>query len=169
MTLRWHDVQILTGGEIWRRYGVPLLKTRGAEIGGEALRETHARASDATFVDAQGTIRTAGNDVLRLDWSTGVPALLLEPARTNNWTHSEEIDNGNWIKVAANITPNATIAPDGQMTADKMVEFSQSTPSAHGALRLGSNHTASQPVMGSLMFAAAHDYSSINRCGVPLG
>lgn len=38
--------------------------------------------------------------------------------------HSEDFTRSNWGKVAATITANATIAPDGTATADKLVENS---------------------------------------------
>lgn len=42
-----------------------------------------ARASTATYVDADGTIKTAAVDAPRFDWSTGRRALLLEASATN--------------------------------------------------------------------------------------
>jgi hypothetical protein len=50
--------------------------------------------------------------------------LLIEEARTNLITYSEQFDNASWTKVNASITTNtsATTAPDGTLTADKLVE-----------------------------------------------
>ena len=46
--------------------------------------------------------------------------LLIEEARTNLFTYSEEFDNANWTKIpnASIITANNTTAPDGNPTAD---------------------------------------------------
>lgn len=77
MALRRHDVLTLTGGSVWRQYGVPVIKTRGAEIGGEAFKETFTRPGTGSFVDAVGVLRTAGDNVFRLDWTGGIPGLLL--------------------------------------------------------------------------------------------
>lgn len=41
--------------------------------------------------------------------------------------YSEQFDNAYWTKAAASITPNATIAPDGTLTADILIE--NTTPS----------------------------------------
>lgn len=50
------------------------------------------------------------------------PGLLLEAQRTNAVTYSQDVDNAAWTKGACTITPNAAIAPDGTLTADKVVE-----------------------------------------------
>jgi hypothetical protein len=50
------------------------------------------------------------------------PKLLLEPAATNLLVYSESFDNGAWVKYNSAITANATTAPDGTLTADKLVE-----------------------------------------------
>lgn len=42
-----------------------------------------ARASTATYVDADGLVKTAAIDAPRFDWSTGRRALLVEPSATN--------------------------------------------------------------------------------------
>lgn len=42
----------------------------------------------------------------------------------NLLTYSEQFDNAAWNKVRASITANATTAPDGSVTADKLVENS---------------------------------------------
>lgn len=41
---------------------------------------------------------------------------------TNLLTYSEQFDNAAWTKTRASVTANAAVAPDGTMTADKLVE-----------------------------------------------
>jgi hypothetical protein len=48
--------------------------------------------------------------------------LLVEEQRTNLITYSEQFDNAAWSKGNATITANAVAAPDGTLTADKIVE-----------------------------------------------
>ncbi len=60
-------------------------------------------------------------DIARIDYSTGSPALLLEPQRTNLLTYSSQFENSAWIKVGATVTANNILAPDGTMTADRVV------------------------------------------------
>jgi hypothetical protein len=60
-------------------------------------------------------------NIPRIDYSTGSPALLLEPQRTNLVQYSQEFDNAYWSKGGgATITSNSTTAPDGTLTADTL-------------------------------------------------
>ena len=47
--------------------------------------------------------------------------LLIEHQTTNLFTYSEEIDNVAWFKANSSITANTILAPDGTLTADKVV------------------------------------------------
>jgi hypothetical protein len=55
--------------------------------------------------------------------------LLIEEQRANICLYSEQFDNASWSKTAASITANALAAPDGSVTADKLVE--DNTNAAH--------------------------------------
>jgi hypothetical protein len=68
---------------------------------------------------------SAANNVARFDHNpvTGESlGLLIEEQRSNLLTYSEQFDNAAWTKVAATITANTAIAPDGMLTGDKLVE-----------------------------------------------
>jgi hypothetical protein len=60
-------------------------------------------------------------DIARIDYSTGSPALLVEPQRTNLLTWSEQFDNASWIKTNATVMANATTTPSGTTTADTFI------------------------------------------------
>lgn len=47
--------------------------------------------------------------------------LLVEEARTNVLTYSEDFSNGAWSKQNASITANTTVSPDGTLTGDKLI------------------------------------------------
>jgi hypothetical protein len=47
--------------------------------------------------------------------------LLIEEQRTNLLTYSEQFDNAAWTKSSATVTANATVAPDGTTTADRLI------------------------------------------------
>jgi hypothetical protein len=76
---------------------------------------TFTRASSATYIDSAGTLRSA------------VTNLLLR---------SEEFDNASWTKTRSSITADSEIAPNGTLTADKVVE--DTTASATHLVSLGS-------------------------------
>ena len=86
------------------------------------------RASSATRVNKEGLIEVVGNDKLRIDYtdsSNGVA--LLEPARTNLVTYSEDFSNSSWTKIAISVSTNNTSSPDGSVTADKITESATSS------------------------------------------
>jgi hypothetical protein len=92
-------------------------------------RVTFTRASTATFVGSNGLIQTAASGAARFDqnYATGESlGLLVEEARTNRALYSEQFDNGWWIKYATTVSANATTAPDGTATADKLISLSTS-------------------------------------------
>ena len=88
-------------------------------------RVSFSRASTATYVGADGLIKTAAINEPRFDHnpSTGESlGLLIEEARTNLLTYSEQFDNAAWTKSAATITANNIAGPDGNTTADLLKE-----------------------------------------------
>ena len=84
---------------------------------------TVVRATTATRVNSAGLIESVANNVPRLDYSNGsCPSLLVEPQRTNLILYSEQFNNAAWGVQEATISANATVAPDGTNTADKLIE-----------------------------------------------
>ena len=96
-----------------------------------------ARASTATYVDPTGRIRTAGVNEPRIDYSSGQGRLLVEESRTNLFTRSEDFGNGVWTGVGRTIIDNNITSPDGDSSADKVVE--DTTNGAHSVRRDISN------------------------------
>jgi len=80
-----------------------------------------ARASAATRINKYGYIETVASGQSRLNYPLidgvvkGCPSHILEPARTNYITYSEDLSN----LLATNLvlTPNSAISPDGSLTA----------------------------------------------------
>lgn len=86
---------------------------------------TFTRATSATYVGADGLIKTAASGEARFDHNpvTGESlGLLIEENRTNLLTYSEQFDNAAWPKTRASIQSNVITAPDGTLTGDKFVE-----------------------------------------------
>ena len=86
------------------------------------------RSGSATRINSQGLIETVGNGQSRLNYPmidgkvVGCPHHILEPARTNLVTYSEDFSNSSWNKLGSSIVSNSAISPDGSLNADKFVE-----------------------------------------------
>lgn len=90
-------------------------------------RITFTRASTATRCNDKGLIETVVSGAPRIDYdpvTLACKGLLIEESRTNLLTYSEQFDNAAWAKSWATISANAATAPDGTVTADKLVESS---------------------------------------------
>ena len=79
------------------------------------------RTTSGTFVGSNGLIQTT-------------------PASVNLLLQTQEFDNAAWTKSNSTVTANATVAPDGTSTADKLVEAA--TTSSHYVLRAATVTTA---------------------------
>ncbi|HEX8590617.1 phage head spike fiber domain-containing protein [Pseudomonas sp.] len=112
-----------------------------------------SRASTATYINASGLLATAAAGELRIDHdplTLAVKGLLVEQGATNLLPYNSQLDQSVWTLSSASATANAAIAPDGTMTADKLVEASTTTAASHytdrvvsGANTLGTQFTYS--------------------------
>lgn len=86
------------------------------------------RSSIGTYFGADGKMRTAKVNEMRIDHDPVTKeclGLLIEEARANVCLHSNDFGNAVWTVASAagtNVIQNATMAPDGTMTACKLVE-----------------------------------------------
>ena len=95
-------------------------------------RITFTRASTATRTNSKGLIESVASGVPRIDYdpvTLACKGLLIEEARTNLLTYSEQFDNAAWTKTRSTITANAVSAPDGTVTADTFIEDSTASNS----------------------------------------
>lgn len=119
-------------------------------------RITFTRASTGTYFDYDGILKTAEANKPRFDHKPDTLdslGLLIEESRTNIGLQSEVLDNANWTKTRTTITANATTAPDGAVTADKIVE--DSTASATHVVTCGFSVTSGTAYTASWFFKAA--------------
>ena len=83
------------------------------------------RSGSATRINSQGLIETVGNGVSRLNYPmidgvvSGCPHHILEPARLNRVTNSEEF-TGNLVNLTVN--RNQIISPNGTLNADRILD-----------------------------------------------
>ena len=115
-----------TGENTYNRYGQPALdfiftgtkKSLKDRSGNRQLQVT--RDSVGTYVDENGVIQTAASGEARFDHDpeTGESlGLLVEEARTNLVTYSEDFSGTGWTG-ATIVSTNVTSSPDGTSTAD---------------------------------------------------
>ena len=79
------------------------------------------RATTATYVGADGLIKTALANEVRFDYSNATcPIILDEPQRTNLLLQSNNFTISNWTKTNATVTANASSSPDGTMNASRV-------------------------------------------------
>ena len=103
---------------------------------------------------------TRSNDTATRVASNG----LIEKVRTNQLTYSEDFTNGAWFKTAASVTADATTAPDGTITADKI--FATATSGNHFASR---SAVALTGEFTFSVFAKASEYSFLKLQDVNAG
>lgn len=97
---------------------------------------TFARSTTGWYENASGTLTSAAINAPRFDYNPVTLAplgLLLEGARTNITTYSEQFDNAAWNKVNLTVSANAVVAPDGATTMDRLVETA--TTAQHAVIR----------------------------------
>jgi hypothetical protein len=92
-------------------------------------------------------------NIPRFDYSLGsCQNILLEPQRTNLNLWSEDLTNVYWSKFQSSIVANATTAPNGLLTADKLVE--DTTTNAHSVFIGGLILTIGQSLTRSVYLKA---------------
>lgn len=87
-------------------------------------RISFTRASGATRFNSKGLIEATPAGVPRIDYdpvTLACKGLLIEEQRTNLLTYSGQFDNAAWVKSGASVLANQATAPDGTLTADKLI------------------------------------------------
>ena len=89
-------------------------------------RVTFTRSGNtATVVNSSGLIATINANLPRFDFdpvTLACKGLLIEEARTNLLTYSNDFSNAIWNKNSSSITSNVITSPDGTVNASKLVE-----------------------------------------------
>lgn len=89
-------------------------------------RVTFTRAGNtATVTNSSGLVAPINANLPRFDFdpiTLACKGLLIEEARTNLQTYSEQFNHGSWTKFNTTVTADSTTAPDGTLTADSLIE-----------------------------------------------
>ena len=78
-------------------------------------------ATGKSYVDANGVLRFAGSNEVRIDNSTRRSRILLEGPDTSITGNTNNFSDAQWAKDDATVIPNAGIGPDGTNNAWKLV------------------------------------------------
>jgi hypothetical protein len=114
---------LIIGDGNWAVKSGSLLGYEYGELSGQfaPIPITGLRASSATYTNRAGTIVSASNDILRVDYTyTTSGSLLIEPQRTNNVLFSEDLTNANWVKTNVTASSNSIVSPNGTQDADTL-------------------------------------------------
>lgn len=124
-------------------------------------RLVHTRASVGARANRKGTIVIEPSGVPRFHtfFSSGESGLRTEGSRTNIQIRSQEFNHSDWGKTRASITANAAVAPDGTLTADKLVE---DTTASNSHLVADTHTLAASTVYLLSVFAKAAERTHIN-------
>jgi hypothetical protein len=100
-------------------------------------RVTFTRTGDtATVTNSSGLVAPINANLPRFDFdpiTLACKGLLIEEARTNLLTYSEQINNVIWINYGSiSVAANATTAPDGNLTADNVIPAASTGTFAFG-------------------------------------
>ena len=93
-------------------------------------RITFSRGSIGTRVNRNRLIETVSANQPRFDYDpvTGeCKGLFIEESRSNLVTYSEDFSNASWARNNQNINTNVITAPDGTLTADKLITINASS------------------------------------------
>jgi hypothetical protein len=132
----------------------PLLFSFDADAPGAAYTFTRSGIV-GPYTDENGLLQNeATPNVFRTDWQYGGrPALLLEPATTNELLRSEQLDNAAWTKSACSVLAGQSFGPDGLSGLDRIIEDGTSA-----------QHFVSQSVTG-MTADAVHALSGFSTPG----
>lgn len=126
-----------------------------------------SRNSVATYFDSNGLLRTADINEPRFEYSPTTNALrglLFEEAATNMLLWSQGFDNAYWTKARITILPNQITAPDGTLTADKLIE--DNTNNTHLFQRSIPGAGSSSYAWAVYLKAAERTFASVRVDGV---
>ena len=101
---------------------------------------TFTRASSSTFLGSNGLIQTATNNTPRIEYNPDgtVKGLLIEEARTNLMTYSEDFTDASWTKANTATLALDAIGPDG--VVNSAVTLVDSNAGGTGYVRIDSSN-----------------------------
>ena len=119
----------------------------GAQLEQRSAVTAYTVTTTQTITNYIPQLLTAASGVARFDHNPTTfesLGLLIEESRTNLVTYSEQFDNAAWTTTSAAVTPNATTAPDGNVTVD-LITYSSAVanPARNISVTSGTTYTVS--------------------------
>lgn len=142
----------------------------GAQLEQRSFVTAYTATTTQPITNYIPALQTAPAGVARFDHDpvTGESlGLLIEEQRTNLLPYSADLTNAAWVKTGASATGDAVVAPDGTLSADKLID--DTTSGNHGVTR---NYGAISPGAFSVScYSKSSEYSKIvvyldNQAGV---
>lgn len=122
----------------WTAAGTEEVYIWGAQLEQRSTVTAYTPTTTQPITNYIPVLQTAAANVARFDHNpvTGESlGLMVEEQRTNLLTYSDMFADAAWTKTDCSITANTIVAPDGTLTADKIVE--NSTTAIHFVSRTG--------------------------------
>jgi hypothetical protein len=127
-------------------------------------RITFTRGTNATYTGSDGLVKyTSTINSPRFDWdpvTRECKGLLIEEARTNLWTYSNDFNYDGTRCWQCSILANVTVAPDGTYSADKVIE--NATSNAHNTSAPPTVVSGTTYTFSAYVKAAERTYASFN-------
>ncbi len=129
------QTQILINGdngasaEVWTGNGTDGIYVWGAQLENRSSATAYTPTTSNPIVKYQPVLQTAASGEARFDHDpvTGESkGLLIEEARTNIVTYSEDFSNAAWLKGATSIQADNIVAPDGSLYNDNTIRENSS-------------------------------------------
>jgi hypothetical protein len=111
--------------ESWTTAGTESIYLWGAQLEQRSAATAYTPTTTQPITNYIPVLETAASGVARFDHNPTTfesLGLLIEEQRTNLFTYSEQFDNAAWAVNNCTISANTLVAPDGTLTADKLVE-----------------------------------------------
>jgi len=103
-----------------------VLKTHGTTGGTQTVTWDNISVKEVSFDQPDGTLQLFNHPInkprIEYDASGNCLGLLVEEARTNKVTYSEDFTHSSWLKQEVTVAPAPVVAPDGTMTATHVVK-----------------------------------------------
>jgi hypothetical protein len=111
--------------ESWTTAGTETVLLWGAQLEQRSSVTAYTATTTQAITNYIPVLQTAASGVARFDHNPITDeslGLLIEEQRTNLLLRSDDFANASWTKGGTTITANSTVAPDGTITADTLVE-----------------------------------------------